>query len=396
MSSDFSDLTEWIGEQRDAIVADLVDLVSLETPSEDKELLAGGLAWIERWIEARIGLPDDRRFVDGGAYGDIVVLEYRAATPSDRLVTALCHYDTVWAAGTLEGWPAVIDGDRVTGPGVFDMKAGLVQLVWAIRANAELGLPLPNIRLLLNGDEEIGSTASRPVIEREVTDSDEVLVFEASANGAVKTARKGAGIFQLEVTGEEAHAGLDPEHGISAIDELSRIVVNLHDATDLDRGTTLNVGIMQGGTRTNVKAGKANANVDVRVSSDEEAARVDALFAGLVPVNAKANIRVSGGWNRPVMRRSAAIAKLFELAADVASDLGFTLSEKSVGGYSDGNLAAALGLPVLDGLGAIGDGAHSRGEWVSISGALRQTALTSGILSRLASTSRRDDSLTTS
>lgn len=384
MSSNSSAVVEWIGAHRDAIVTDLVELISLETPSEDKALLSRGLEWIERWIETRIGASDDRRFVDGGANGDIVVLDYRATTSSDRLVTALCHYDTVWAAGTLADWPAEVDGDRVTGPGVFDMKAGLVQLIWALRAGAVLGLPLPNVRLVITGDEEIGSTASRPVIEREILGSDEVLVFEASANGAVKTARKGAGIFRVEVIGEEAHAGLDPEHGVSAIDEISRIIVNLHAAADLDRGTSINVGVMQGGTRTNVKAGKASANVDVRISTSEEAARIDALFAGLSPVNAKAQIAVSGGWNRPVMERSDATGALFELAAEVASDLGFSLSEKSVGGYSDGNLAAAMGFPVLDGLGAIGDGAHSRSEWVSISGALRQIALTTGILARLA------------
>lgn len=381
-------LPGWIDEHRGRIVEDLIGYVSQETPSDDKALLGTGLAWIEGWLEHRLGAPAARRFVDGGDRGDIVVLDYPSQAPGAGWITALCHYDTVWSAGTLAEWPVTIDGDRLTGPGAFDMKGGLVQLVWALRAAAELGLPRPNVRLLLNGDEEIGSPASRPVIEEEVVRGAGVLVFEASANGAVKTARKGAGIFRVEVLGEEAHAGLDPESGVSAIDELSRIIVNLHDAADLQEGTTLNVGVMEGGTRTNVKAGKATANVDVRVASDAEASRIDALFAALVPVNAKAKIAVSGGWNRPVMRRSDSTAALFELASAVASELGFALTETSVGGYSDGNLAAALGLPVLDGLGAIGDGAHARNEWISIDGMMRQTALTAGLLARLAESGR--------
>lgn len=372
----------WVDAHRQDIVSDLTHYVGLESPSDDKPLLAAALSWAEAWLRKRLGEPARRRLIDGGEYGDALVLDYPVPGAAEW-VTALCHYDTVWSAGTLAGWPVTIQGDCFSGPGVFDMKSGLVQLVWAMRACEALGLPRPNLRLVLNGDEEVGSPVSRAVIEQEVVRGRAVLVFEASAEGAVKTARKGVGIFRVDVTGEEVHAGLDPGAGVSAVDEISRIVLDLHGAADLDRGTSVNVGILRAGTRTNVKAGRATADVDVRVASDDEMRRVDALFAGLAPHNPRAEITVSGGWNRPVMERSLATAELFSLAGSVARHLGFELEETSVGGASDGNFAAALGLPVLDGLGAVGGGAHARSEWISIAGMMQRTALAAGVLVKL-------------
>ncbi|WP_269044521.1 M20/M25/M40 family metallo-hydrolase [Paenarthrobacter sp. Z7-10] len=287
-------LPAWIDEHRQEILSDLTHYVSLESPSDDKPLLGAALTWLEGWLTERLGKPAARRRVDGGERGDTLVVDY-PAPGGDDWVTALCHYDTVWSAGTLAGWPASIQGDNFSGPGAFDMKGGLVQLVWALKACEVLRLPRPSLRLVLNGDEEIGSPASRAVIEEEVVRGSSVLVFEASSNGAVKTARKGVGIFRVDAIGEEAHAGLDPEAGASAIDEISRVVLDLHGAADLDRGTSLNVGILKAGTRTNVKAGRATADVDVRVASDDEMRRVDAVFAGLAPHNPRAEITVSGG-----------------------------------------------------------------------------------------------------
>ncbi|MHA7272952.1 M20 family metallopeptidase [Arthrobacter sp. TMT4-20] len=386
--STLNSLPGWVAQHRDAMVQDLTDYVSAETPSDDKNLLNQGLQWIEGWLRRRIGDPASRRMVDGGELGDVAILDYPADDDGGPWVTALCHYDTVWSAGTLADWPATVDGDRFTGPGAFDMKGGLIQLVWAMKAAASLGLPRPNLRLVLNGDEEIGSPVSRPVIEEEVVRGDSVLVFEASANGALKTARKGVGIFQVQVRGEEAHAGLDPDAGVSAVDEIARLVLELHGAADLEAGTTLNVGLLKGGTRTNVKAGLATANIDVRVSSDEEAQRIDGVLASLTPHNAKASVEVTGGWNRPVMVRSEDTASLFGEALAVAEQLGFPLEETSVGGASDGNFAAALDLPVLDGLGAVGDGAHARTEWISIDGMLERTCLTAGLLAGLSAAAK--------
>jgi glutamate carboxypeptidase len=366
------------------MVEDLTAYVSQETPSDDKDLLKSGLTWVEEWLQGRIGPPASRRPVNGGTWGDTLVLDYPSGSGADGWITALCHYDTVWSAGTLRDWPVAVQGDRFSGPGAFDMKGGLVQLVWALRAAKELGLPRPNVRLVLNGDEEVGSPASRPVIEAEVVRGDAVLVFEASAGGALKTARKGVGIFQVKATGKEAHAGLDPEVGASAIDEIARVILQLHAEADLANGTTVNVGLVQGGTRTNVKAGSAIADLDVRVSSEAEVQRINSVLDGLAPRNTEAALKVSGAWNRPVMARSQQTARLYAEAEQVADLLGFPLAETSVGGASDGNFAAALGLPVLDGLGAVGDGAHARHEWISIDGMLERTCLAAGLLAVLA------------
>lgn len=374
---------------RDEMVADLTAYIEVESPSDDKEALHRGLAFVLDLVERRIGKPAAERVVDGGEHGDIAILDYEAiaasdGSASDRSVVILCHYDTVWSMGTLAGWPVTIDGDTLTGPGAFDMKAGLVQALWAIRIAKESGLALPRIRFVLNGDEEIGSPASRPVIEESAAGFDAALVFEASAEGKVKTARKGAGLFDVVVHGVEAHAGLDPERGVSAIDEMARTIVTLHDAADLSTGTTLNMGTLHGGTRQNVKAGRAEGRVDVRVASDAEADRIDALFAGLKPVNELATIEVSGGWNRPVMLRTEATVALLKLAQQAGHAIGVEIDEISVGGASDGNFVAAMGIPVLDGLGAVGDGAHARGEWVSITGMLERCALVALLMEKLA------------
>ncbi len=375
-------LRDWVAAQQAPMLADLADYVGRETPSDDKPALRDTLAWLEEWLEQRLGPPGSRRTVDGDEHGDTLVHHYPGR--GERPVVLLCHYDTVWPLGTLAQRPFRIDGDRITGPGVFDMKAGLVQAVWALRALDDAGLPRPPVRLVLGGDEEIGSPASRPVIEQEAADADAALVFEASADGAVKTARKGVGIFGVEVRGVEAHAGLDPGRGASAVDELARLVLALHGLTDLEAGTTVNVGVVEGGTRTNVVAGRASAGVDVRVARQAEADRIDAALATLAPRDERARITVGGGWNRPVMERTAGTGRLYALAREVAAGLGVDLRECSVGGASDGNFAARLGVPVLDGLGAVGDGAHARHEYATVSGMVERTALAAALLHALA------------
>lgn len=369
---------------REQLVADLTAYIEQETPSDDRAALAAGLDWVRAWIGERLGPPAATSTVAGGALGDVAILDYPASGDGEGRVAILCHYDTVWPLGTLAGWPVTIDGDRLTGPGAFDMKAGLVQAVWAIDIARRAGLPTPAIRFVLNGDEEIGSPASRPVIEDAVVGCDATLVFEASADGKLKTARKGVGIFELRVRGVEGHAGLDPEKGVSAIDEIARLVVQLHGASDLTAGTTINVGTLRGGSRSNVTAGSASGMVDVRVADEAEQVRIDGVLAALEPRHPAAAIEVLGGWNRPVMSRSAGIAALFARAADAAACLGLEVEETSVGGASDGNFVAALGLPVLDGLGAVGDGAHARHEWISIDGMVERTAIVAQMLGELA------------
>ena len=379
---DVAGLRTWLAGHRDELVADLVAYAEHETPSDDRALLAAGLAHVEGWAAQRLGPPRSRALHESADHGDVLVLEYGGT--GDRLLTVLAHYDTVWSAGTLAGWPVRIDGDRLSGPGVFDMKAGLVQAVWAVRALRAAGVAHPPLRVLLNGDEEIGSPFSRPLIEEASADAAAVLVFEAAAGGAVKTARKGVGLWDVRVRGVEAHAGLDPTAGASAVDEIARVVRTLHDATDLDEGTTVNVGLLRGGTRSNVVAGSAEAGVDVRVRTGAAQARIDALMGSLRPHDPRAAITVHGGWNRPVMERGAGIGAVYELARAAAAQLGVDLAETAVGGASDGNFAAALGRPVLDGLGAVGAGAHARHEHVSIEGMVERAALAAGVLAAFA------------
>ncbi|GHF25189.1 peptidase M20 [Amycolatopsis deserti] len=375
-------LHEWVRAHRAEMVDDLSRYVGLETPSTDRLLLEAGLSWLDGWLRARLGEPASVRVTEGGEFGDVRVYDY--AGSDVEAVLLLCHYDTVWPQGTLVGWPFTVDGDRATGPGVFDMKAGLVQVVWALRALEAAGLPRPPVRLVLSGDEEIGSPVSRPVIEAAASGVQAALVFEAAADGAVKTARKGVGIYRISATGVEAHAGLDPGKGASAVDEIARVVLALHGLTDLAAGTTVNVGVVGGGSRGNVIAGAAWGEVDVRVSSAAEAARIEAALAGLRAADPRATVTVEGGWNRPVMERSAGIAALFERARDLAAEMGVTLRECAVGGASDGNFVAALGVPVLDGFGATGDGAHARHEHISVNGMLERSALAAAVLRSLA------------
>ena len=375
---DVAALHRWLDARRPQLVDDLVAYVELETPSDDLALLKKGLAHVEEWLNERLGPPASQAHHASDEYGDVVVLEYAGA--GDRPLTLLAHYDTVWSAGTLDDWPVVVDGGRVSGPGVFDMKAGLVQAAWAVRALRAADVPHPPLRLLLNGDEEVGSRFSRPLIEQARADAAAVLVFEASADGALKTGRKGVGIFELDARGVEAHAGLDPESGASAVDEIARLVLQLHAASDPAAGTTVNVGVVRGGTRSNVVAGTAHADVDVRVRSVAAQEHIDALLQGLAPHDPRAEVAVRGGWNRPVMEPNAAISSVFALARRAAEQLGVELRETSVGGASDGNFAAAMGLPVLDGLGAVGGGAHARHEHVTVSGMVERAAVAAAVI----------------
>jgi glutamate carboxypeptidase len=378
-------LQQWLREHTAEMLADLGEYVRIETPSDDPAALARGRVWTQDWLVQRLGSPAAVRVEAGGPYGDTVVLDYQGTGTGAAadLVVMLAHYDTVWPLGTLKELPFSVDGDLIRGPGVFDMKAGLIQAVWAVRALAAAGLPVPPLRLILNGDEEIGSPASRSVIENGCREAAAVLVFEASADGAVKTARKGVGLFDVTLTGVEAHAGLDPTAGASAVTALAQFVLDMTALTDLTAGTTVNVGVVAGGTRRNVTAGCATAGIDVRVSSLDEAHRVERALTGWRPPDARVQVRIDGGWNRPLMARTPAIADLFGRAQALAAGLGVELREVSVGGASDGNFAAALGLPVLDGFGAVGGGAHARNEHATVSGLIERAALAAALLTAL-------------
>ncbi|WP_017577845.1 M20 family metallopeptidase [Nocardiopsis kunsanensis] len=365
------------------MVGDLRRLVDLETFSHDKTALDTGLDRIEDWLVERLGRPERRTRHDGGTFGDVLEVEYPGTGPGTVLF--LSHYDTVWPRGTLAEWPVEIDGDRFSGPGCFDMKGGIVQSVWATRLLRELSVPRPTVRMLLTGDEEIGSPASRGHIERASADADVTLVLEPSREGMVKTRRKGMGLFDVTVRGVESHAGLDPAAGASAVHALAELVPRITGLAAPERGTTVNVGVISGGTGRNVVAGHARCEVDVRVQEPDEMARIDAGLKDLAPSDARAEATVTGEWNRPPMNPNDASAQAFALLREVAAELGTVLEEVGVGGASDANFVSALGRPVLDGLGAVGAGPHSRDEHVLLSGTPHQVAMVASFMERLTS-----------
>ncbi|WP_380280578.1 M20/M25/M40 family metallo-hydrolase [Kitasatospora purpeofusca] len=377
----------WLHEHREEMIADLAAYTSRGSASDDPDELDACLGWLRDWLDRRLGTPQAEEILPRASAGDILVRRYpaRDATTEDtRPVLLLGHYDTVWPTGTLDTWSFRRDGDHISGPGVFDMKAGLVQAVWALRALDALNLPRPACTLMLNGDEETGSLGSHEAVVAESRGSRLAMVFEAAADGAIKTARKGVGLFTVTVTGEEAHAGLDPTAGASAVDELAHQILRLAELRDADAGTSLNVGVVEGGTRSNVTAGRAVGHIDVRVASAAEQHRVTEALARLRPVGPRTRVEVGGDWNRPVFERTEHVAAYAELARRCAALLGEDLCETSVGGASDGNFVVAAGTPVLDGIGAVGSGAHARSEHTSVSGMVARSALAATVLASLA------------
>jgi glutamate carboxypeptidase len=282
--------------------------------------------------------------------------------------------------------PVRLANGRLHGPGSFDMKGGIVIAIEALRALAALvPAPLPRTAVLLTGDEETGSAASRDVIEREARRSDAVFVLEpALPGGAVKTARKGCGEFELSVRGVAAHAGIEPEKGASAVLELAEQLLAIDGLQDATRGTTINAGVVAGGTRPNVVPDEARAVIDVRAWTSAEAERLAGSLRGRRPRRERTSLHWSGGFDRPPFERTPAVAALFDTARAVAAELGFQLNEGATGGGSDGNFAAALGVPTLDGLGAEGDGAHGLHEHVLVDRLAPRAALLAGLILRIA------------
>ncbi|MGD1216893.1 M20 family metallopeptidase [Streptomyces krungchingensis] len=294
-------------------------------------------------------------------------------------VLVLGHFDTVWPTGTLAGWPFTVDGDLATGPGVFDMKAGIVQMFAALRL-----LPSSDgVAVLLTSDEEIGAPSSRKLIEDTARGCRAVLVPEPSAAGALKTARKGIGTYRLDVRGRAAHAGLEPEKGINATVEVAHQVLRIAALGDSTAGTSVTPTVLSGGSSMNTVPEQASVRVDVRAWTAAELARVDADLRELEPVVAGAALELDGGVNRYALEASHS-ADLFAAAAQEARALGLApLRGVAVGGGSDGNFTAGLGVPTLDGLGAVGDHAHAPGEYADLSAMPQRSALLTALIGRL-------------
>jgi len=350
-------------------------LVQAESPSLDKARCDRCAGEVTALFQAVVGGSVQRHArTDAGDHLEFVVGE----GPSPILI--LCHHDTVWAAGSLARLPFRVDGDRITGPGCYDMKAGIVQAAFAIAA-ARAGRP---IVVLSTSDEEIGSRSSRALIEERARAATAVLVLEpALTGGAIKTARKGVADFRLRIRGRAAHAGVEPEKGVSAIEELAHQILRVKAMADPAKGTTVNIGTVWGGTRSNVVPAEAEATIDVRLATSAEATRVTAALGGLQPVLEGAVVQVEGGMDRPPMERTEGVARLAALAKAVAGEMGFELAEASTGGGSDGNFTAGLGVPTLDGLGPDGGGAHAEDEHLLISSWLQRTELLARLIGRL-------------
>lgn len=344
----------------------LQQLVELESPSDHKAAVdrcVDAVATLAESLGARPKRHRQRQF------GDVLELRFSPAhrkAASARPVMLLGHLDTVWPLGTLATMPFRIAEGRAWGPGVLDMKAGVAMGLTAVEALRDLDSLHRPIVFLLNSDEEVGSTASRPITEKLAREAEAVFVLEPAQGlkGDYKTARKGVGEYTVRVRGVAAHAGVDFDRGHSAIHELAFQLEKVRGFTELDRGLTVNAGVIRGGTRTNVVAAEAEAEIDIRIARAADAARIDRKFRSLRVRDRGCVLQVEGGLNRPPMERTRGTVALFRRAATLAGQMGFIVGEAATGGGSDGNFTAALGVPTLDGMGGIGEGAHASHESV--------------------------------
>lgn len=360
-------------------------LVETESPSGDEagsKAVVSMLAAAARTINAVSTI--DRLPTEN--YGDNLRLHaFANGRNGAKTVLILGHTDTVHPVGSLQRRPWRVEGNRAYGPGVFDMKANCALAIEAIRACATLNItPRNPLVLLLTCDEETGSMSGRGLVEAEAKRARSVLVLEPPASGGrVKTGRKGTGMFTIEARGKAAHAGLEPEKGASAILEMARQIEQLHRMNNHSNGISVNVGVVSGGTVSNVVPAEANAEVDLRFSSNEEGERAATAILGLRSYDPRVELVVRGGVNRPPLERTEHVLALYEQARQIAGGIGYELGEAQVGGASDGNFAAAVGAAVLDGLGIDGDGAHATHEHILVDDIARRGTLLAGLISTL-------------
>ncbi len=376
----YRDLTRAVASRRPRMLEMMGELVGIESPTEDRQAVNRCVGLVETWIKASGG--KSRRSKQRSA-GDLLIGRFGPTRSAVKPLLLLGHLDTVWPLGTLGKMPFRLRGGRAWGPGVLDMKTGVVMALSALGI-LEGRLTRPVI-LLLNSDEETGSEHSRPLTESLARGCGSVFVLEPAQGlaGAYKTARKGVGNYRLQVQGVAAHSGVDFGQGHSAVLELGRQIERASAFTDLARGITVNAGVIGGGTRSNVVAAEAWAEFDVRIARAADAPRVDRRFRALRAVDRACTLSITGGLNRPPMERTPGTVALFRRAATMAAELGFQLQEAATGGGSDGNFTSALGIPTLDGMGAVGEGAHAHREFVLIDALVPRTALLAAMIGGL-------------
>ena len=384
-------LRNYFAEQQKVVLGLARRLVEKESPSGDEagSRAVGDVVTEFAWLIE--GVTSVERIAAEAKYGEHVrVRFFNAASRNDGgdagSTLLLGHTDTVHPRGSLASRPWREDQNRIYAPGIFDMKANCALALEAIRSLTQFDLvPSREVVLLLTCDEESGSNhGGRELVEEEARRAAQVLVLEPSApGGRVKTSRKGTAVYRIEAHGQAAHAGLDPEKGASAVHELARQIARLPELADISMGTTINVGVICGGTAANVVADKAHAEVDVRFTTMDEARRIEATLFKPQAFDDRVRLEVSGGINRHPLQRTAAVQELYMQARQIAAYLDFELGEASVGGASDGNLAAAMGVPVLDGLGIEGGGAHAPHEHILTSDIATRGALVAGLIASL-------------
>jgi len=358
-------------------------LVEIESPSGDENGSRLMVDLLENAARELACVAEVER-VDASGFGQHLVIKAFQEQTDAAQVLIVGHTDTVHSVGSLAERPWRREHDKIYGPGIFDMKANCVLAIEILRTLSDLNLkPRLGVTIVLTCDEEVGSMSGWPLIERVARERNTryAFVLEPPASGGrVKTGRKGTGIYAIKVEGKAAHAGLEPQKGASAILELARQTERLHALNLSGSGITVNVGVVHGGTRSNVVAAQAEAEIDVRFTTEAEAEEIDRILTSLQPVDERTKVFVSGGINRPPLERTTAVVELFEKARTVASYVGFQLGEAQVGGASDGNFIAALGIPVLDGLGVSGDGAHAVHEHIDANDIATRGALIAGLL----------------
>lgn len=371
-------ILDYLSSQQQEMVDFLSELVRIESPTDDLASFVRIQLLLQEMLEALsyevIHIPGQQ------TGGHLLAREIGGRDKPHQLL--LGHCDTVWPPNTLETMPLEIDGNIMRGPGVYDMKAGLVQMLWALKTIRELGVKTAvSPVIFINSDEEIGSPESRTTIIELAQQVDRAFVIEPAIGpeGKLKTARKGVARFQIHITGKAAHAGNDPENGVSAILALSHIVQTLFALNDPEKGITVNVGVVKGGVQSNVVAPESEALVDVRAVKAADAARIEAEILQLQPPMPGIKLEVTGGFNRPPMERTAGTEQLWQLAVEFGRALGIELAETIAGGGSDGNLTNQY-TPTLDGLGAVGDGAHAPHEFINLDKMVERTALLVNLL----------------
>ena len=369
---------EFFRSREDSIIRAIREIVDIESPSRNSGQIGRVVELIEKKAaDLSLNLKIEKTDADG--FGTHLII--RAFGDGDEPVLLLGHTDTVHPMGSAERNPTRIEDGRFYGCGIFDMKANIAIILEALRFFGESGnCPPRPLTILLSCDEEVGSQTGKEIVEREARGAARCFVFEPSAGGRVKTGRKGTGMFTIRARGVPAHAGLDPEKGASAIYELSRQILFLHSLEDISAGTTINVCTISGGTASNVIPENAVCTVDVRFATLAEAERVVTAINGLTAIDSRISLEISGGINRPPMERTPSVAALYEKARGIAESFDYELGEAQVGGASDGNFVAALGVPVLDGLGVTGNGAHTLSEHIIVSDIVDRAALVTLLL----------------